>query len=668
MVNLSLVDLVCCFLAVLLFFYVRFKRGALVISARRSPEATRLRTSNIKTFMEGVIQHNTRLFLFYGSQTGTAEHLAIGLHSFFFYQGLCPLLLNIAACDMAELNKLARAPNLLAIFILATHGHGEPTDDAREFVEHLRQRTTKLTELHFAVFGLGNSAYEQFNACAILVDRLLRRLGGIRLIEVGLGDELNNMEGTFLTWQASLLEAITQNCLVPDGKLQTFTNPMRRVYKPAPLQSKYTKLFTGEPYSLGSYERQTKPFGAKNPFLARVQVNRELHTGGTRSCRHIELDISGGDFHYKPGDHVAILPRNPDTLVLRFSELLDIDLNQVVNLECVDERNPRTHPFPCPCTYRTALTHYVDLSGPPRLQLLTILSAHATDAEHARQLRYLGSNTPESNEYYSHWVLEERRNVVDVIVEFPSVRISVDYLLELLPRIKPRFYSISSSPLRDSNRLHLTVAIVAEQTPNGSTFKGLTTQWLEALVPGKSADRSKGSPILLPIYFETSSFHLPRSHNISVIMVAAGTGLAPFRSFIRERLEQTRINSFKSARMLLFFGCRHEAEDFLYAEELLAARNADLLELHLAFSRDSPNEAKVYVQHRMLEAAGEIWHLLDECNAHFYVCGSAKTMSRDVRKCLLTVIETEGRRSPNQAEVYVKRLHADGRYHVDVWG
>ncbi|TGZ75061.1 hypothetical protein CRM22_000595 [Opisthorchis felineus] len=258
MVNLSLVDLVCCFLAVLLFFYVRFKRGALVISARRSPEATRLRTSNIKTFMEGVIQHNTRLFLFYGSQTGTAEHLAIGLHSFFFYQGLCPLLLNIAACDMAELNKLARAPNLLAIFILATHGHGEPTDDAREFVEHLRQRTTKLTELHFAVFGLGNSAYEQFNACAILVDRLLRRLGGIRLIEVGLGDELNNMEGTFLTWQASLLEAITQNCLVPDGKLQTFTNPMRRVYKPAPLQSKYTKLFTGEPYSLGSYERQTK--------------------------------------------------------------------------------------------------------------------------------------------------------------------------------------------------------------------------------------------------------------------------------------------------------------------------------------------------------------------------------------------------------------------------
>ncbi|KER18743.1 hypothetical protein T265_15852, partial [Opisthorchis viverrini] len=77
------------------------------------------------------------------------------------------------------------------------------------------------------------------------------------------------------------------------------------------------------------------PFDAKNPFLARVQVNRELHTGGTRSCRHIELDISGSDFRYKPGDHVAILPRNPDTLVLRFSELLDIDLNGVVNLECV---------------------------------------------------------------------------------------------------------------------------------------------------------------------------------------------------------------------------------------------------------------------------------------------------------------------------------------------
>nr|QQY02569.1 NADPH--cytochrome P450 reductase [Cryptocotyle lingua] len=663
MINLSFVDLFCFFLAVLSLSVFWFKRRIQRESMKFSTRTETLPNSVLKSITEEMLQGDIHVALFYGSQTGTAEKFAVDLHSFLFGQGIRSLLRNVEACDTTELCKLASMRNSLAVFILATHGEGEPTDSARSFVDSLSQATTRLSGLQFAVFGLGNSAYPQFNACAVLVNRLLRRRGGIRSVELGLGDELDNMEGTFLNWQTSLLEAITQKSLAYSQKVPSSNSPMRRMYKSVPISSRHSKLFVGEPLTVGSYERQIPPFTAKNPFLAHVLVNRELHTSGPRSCRHIELDTSGADFHYKPGDHVAVLPRNPECLVLKLSNLLDVNLNELINLECIDEQNPRQTPFPCPCTYHTALTHYVDLSGPPRLQLLTALSVYATDPEDARQLRYLGSNTLEGNKYYSQWILEERRNVVDIFMEFPSIRIPADCLLELLPRIKPRFYSISSSPLRDSTSLHLTVAVVSEQTRRGRKFNGLTTKWLADLIPEKCTDDAS---ILVPIYLETSSFHLPRSCNIPVIMVAAGTGLAPFRSFIRERIEQVRITGSKSASMLLFYGCRHKAEDFLYAEELLSASKIGLLQLHLAFSRDSLN--KVYVQDRMLEVAGEIWHLMDACNAHLYICGSAKTMYRDVNKCLLTLIETEGRKSKDQAEFYLKRLRADGRYHVDVWG
>ncbi|KAF8571020.1 hypothetical protein P879_01587 [Paragonimus westermani] len=620
------------------------------------------------TFVEIMYRNDLSILVLYASQTGTAFCFAQTLQSNLFDNGLRPLCLNIEDLLPSELLKLAELPHSLAIFIVATYGEGEPTDSARHFVEWLEHSSMPLTGLTFAVFGLGSSAYSTFNACATLIDRKMHRRGGVRFADLVLADELDNMEATFTDWQAKLTHRIIDR-LQKSKKLPP--NPSyKRLYKtiPVPQESVVQNgLFVGEPLTLGSYRYQKPPFSPKNPFLAPILVNRELLLSGDRSCRHVELDITGAEMRYQPGDHVAVLPNNPKDLVQRFADLFKIELDDTVNFQAISEFTSCSSPFPCPCSYRTALTHYVDLAGPPRLNVLLKLSYYASDEREARLLRTLGSITPESKRQYKEWILEERRNIVDVVQTMSSVNIPVDVLLESLPRLKPRFYSISSSLLRYTDRLHLTAVVVKEETPSGRLFKGLTTSWFSSL-PSKDANpESQNRSFFIPIYLQTSSFHLPRSRNIPIIMIAAGTGLAPFCAFIQERAELNRIKGSMSAAMLLFFGCRRKS-DYLYADELESARRSGLLELYVTFSRDPADGKKSYVQDRMLQMADKIWHLLDESHAHLYICGSAVTMARDVHACLLRIIHTTGKLSAIEAKVYLDRLKTDGRYHMDVWG
>ncbi|KAF6779982.1 hypothetical protein AHF37_00492 [Paragonimus kellicotti] len=613
-------------------------------------------------------RNDLSILILYGSQTGTALCFAQTLQSRLFDNGLKSLCLDIENLLSDELLKVAELPNSVTLFILATYGEGDPTDSARHFVKWLEHSTAPLNGLTFAVFGLGSSAYSAFNACATQVDRKMHRRGGVRFADLVLADELDNMEATFTDWQAKLIPRIIDR-LQKNENLRS--NPSyERLYKTIPVpQESVTenRLFVGEPHTLGSYRYQKQPFSPKNPFLAPILVNRELLLSEGRSFRHIELDITGGNMRYQPGDHVAVLPNNPKNLVQRFADLFEIDLDDTVNLWAVSEFTSRSSPFPCPCSYRTALTHYVDLAGPPRLNVLLKLSYYASNGKEARLLRTLGGITPESKRKYKEWILEERRNIVDVVQTMSSVNVPADVLLELLPPLKPRFYSISSSLLRCPNCLHLTVVAVKEETPSGRLFKGLTTSWFSSL-PSKDADsESQNCSSFIPIYLQTSSFHLPRSRNIPIIMVAAGTGLAPFRAFIQERAELNRIKGSTSAPMLLFFGCRRKS-DYLYADELESAQSSGLLELHVTFSRDSADGKKSYVQDLMLQMADKIWHLLDESHAHLYVCGSAVTMARDVHTCLFKIIHAAGERSVEEAKVYLDRLKADGRYHMDVWG
>ncbi|KRX14444.1 NADPH--cytochrome P450 reductase, partial [Trichinella nelsoni] len=249
--------------------------------------------------------------------------------------------------------------------------------------------------------------------------------------------------------------------------------------------------------------------------------------------------------------------------------------------------------------------------------------------------------------------------LLDILIELPSCRPPLDLLLELLPRLQPRFYSISSSPKVDPSLVSITVIVLKYTTPIGRPGKGVATNYLAS----KIAVENKPHP-QVPIYIRRSQFRLPHSPSTPVVMIGPGTGIAPFRGFIQERamLKQT---GREVGPMILYFGCRKRKEDYLYGQELEAwLKDGTLSELHVAFSRDQPR--KVYVQHLMLERKQSIWSLLQN-GAFFYVCGDARNMARDVHSALMQIIAGEGDMNADEAAAYFKQLESQKRYQADVW-
>lgn len=189
-----------------------------------------------------------------------------------------------------------------------------------------------------------------------------------------------------------------------------------------------------------------RPYDSKNPFLAKVLVNRELHKGGDRSCMHIEFDIEGSKMRYDAGDHLAVYPINNEELVNKIGKLTNTDLDTIFTLINTDEESSKKHPFPCPCSYRTALTHYLDITMNPRTHVLKELSEYATDPEEKEKLKLMSSTSPEGKAMYQKWINQDNRTIVHILEDLPSCKPALDHLCELLPRLQPRYYSISSSP------------------------------------------------------------------------------------------------------------------------------------------------------------------------------------------------------------------------------
>lgn len=440
-----------------------------------------------------------------------------------------------------------------------------------------------------------------------------------------------------------------------------------------------------------------RPFDAKNPFLAPITVNKELYKG-ERSCMHIELNIDNSKLKYETGDHVAIYPTNNEELVKRIGELLNTDLDTIFTLNNLDEDSSKKHPFPCPCSYRTALRHYVDITSIPRTHVLKELAEFANDEE-KEFLISMTKPTEQSKHLYLNYIVKNLRSIVHVLEDLPSVKIPLDHLLELLPRLNSRFYSISSSNKMYPKSIHVTAVYIEYNTPTNRLVKGVATSWLKTKqvtdtneqvdelpddVPetypgarhtvrnGIQHDRfysvlnGKKCP-QVPIFVRKSQFKLPVKPSTPIIMVGPGTGLAPFRGFLQERKYlRNRYPEKEHGRNVLYYGCRKRTEDYLYEDELKMYQDEGVLtKCYVAFSRDQPD--KIYVTHLLKENRDEIWDIIGKNNGCFYVCGDARTMAKDVREIVLQVIKEKGNKSQNDAEQFLKQMELQRRYSADVW-
>ncbi|XP_016360983.1 NADPH--cytochrome P450 reductase-like [Sinocyclocheilus anshuiensis] len=607
-------------IAGLLVYWIIFRKKAEPIPEFKKLESTP-QTTRETSFIGKMKKTGKNIVVFYGSQTGTAEEFANRLAKDAHRYGMKGMAADPEEYDMSELSRLTEVENSIAIFCMATYGEGDPTDNAQDFYDWLQEGDADFSGVKYTVFALGNKTYEHYNSMGKYVDKRLAELGARRIFDLGMGDDDGKCSFPWLPSD-------------PGGDFMV--------------------------YLLSFIVCSHRPFDSKNPFLAAVTVNRKLNKAGDRHLMHLELDITGSKIRYESGDHVAVYPINDSVIVNRIGDLLGVDLDTVISLNNLDEESNKKHPFPCPSTYRTALTHYLDITNPPRTNVLYELAQYATEPKDQENMRKMASSSPEGKALYQSWVLDSCRNILAILEDFPSLRPPIDHLCELLPRLQARYYSIASSSKVHANSIHICAVVVEYETKTGRVNKGVATNWLKNKMP-----TDNGHKATVPMYIRKSQFRLPFKSTNPVIMVGPGTGIAPFMGFVQERgwlKEQGK----DVGDTVLYYGCRYKKEDFLYQEELEEFEKTGVLTaLNVAFSRDQAE--KVYVQHLLKKNKEAVWRLVHSDNAHIYICGDARNMARDVQNAFYEIAEELGGLSRSQAVDYVKKLMTKGRYSQDVW-
>ncbi|MFM5357121.1 assimilatory sulfite reductase (NADPH) flavoprotein subunit [Aeromonas veronii] len=367
------------------------------------------------------------------------------------------------------------------------------------------------------------------------------------------------------------------------------------------------------------------PYSKENPFPARLSVNQKI-TGrdSTKDIRHIEINLADSGLTYQPGDALGVWFDND-------AELVD----EVLALTGLSGDETTAHG-----TLRAALTGHFELT---RLHG-GFITGFADISDNAA-LKDLAGDKAQVN------ALVASAQVVDVLKRFPTA-LTAEQLIGLLRPLTPRLYSIASAQSEVEEEVHLTVGVVRYPQEDGTVRSGAASSYL--------ADRLIEDGEVRVFIEHNDNFRLPTNPDTPVIMVGPGTGIAPFRAFIQEREAQGA-----EGKNWLFFGNPHFTQDFLYQVEWQRYVKSGLLsKISLAFSRDQTN--KIYVQDRLREAGQELYQWL-EAGAHFYVCGDANKMAKDVQEALLDVIAEHGHKSREEAEEYLSELRRAKRYQRDVY-
>eukprot|EP00210_Caulerpa_lentillifera_P001863 g1792.t1 len=598
--------------------------------------------------------------LLFGTQTGTSEKFAKQLKNIITetYGTSCRVTVE-------DLETYRHSENLTneqyVFFFVATYGDGEPTDTCIEFDQWLSDCANSgeaiLEGVKYGVFALGNREYELFCAFGKKVDRVMAELGATKLIDRVDGDDSKCIEDDFEIFNTRVMDCLSTEEPFQNLAVNTQSHELNPESVPA-----YDVVFEAAGTKVNAVSSVARVRSSGRTFghtshIACVSKIKELHSDQSdRSCLHVELDISMSGVSYEAGDHLALLPDNSAEIVEEAAAVLGLPLDSVFNLE-MPQGNPYNleAPFPGPITVKSALEKFADLTNPPQKLALKWLSAFASDEKEAEELLLLAS--PEGKTKFHQMVHNNAMSLLELMQAFPSAKPSLGaFFGSICPRLQPRYYSISSSPAQNPNHIHITAAVVHEKKPSGKIHKGVCTNWLSLQELGAYA----------PIGVRRSHFKLPTDQSIPIVMVGPGTGIAPFRGFLQERAKRIA-DGETLGPALLFFGCRHRDKDYIYQDELESYQNdGTLTRLFVAFSRE--HEEKEYVQHKLLENKELVWSMLSgEKKGHFYLCGEASRMAKDVHRTLHEIIEKVEGVTGSKAEQYVKALSDQGRYQKDIW-
>lgn len=641
------------------------------------------KTRNIVEKME---ESNKNCVVFYGSQTGTAEDYASRLakegKSRF---GLETMVADLEDYDYENLDTFPE--DKIAMFVLATYGEGEPTDNAVDFYEFITGEDASfsnaadppLGNLKFVAFGLGNNTYEHYNSMVRNVTKALEKLGATRIGDAGEGDDgAGTMEEDFLAWKDPMWSALAEKMGLEER--EAVYEPVFAITDRENLTKESPEVYLGEPNKMHLEGHSKGPYNAHNPYIAPIAESSEIFTVKDRNCLHMEIDISGSNLSYQTGDHIAVWPTNAGKEVDRFLNITGLlsKRDSVISVKALDPT--AKVPFPTPTTYDAIVRYHMEICGPVSRQFLATLAPFAPTEASKAEMAKLGSDKDYFHEKISNRYLNIAQALESVEKNEKWTAIPFSAFIEGLNKVQPRYYSISSSSLVQKNKISITAVVESIELPGREALKGVTTNYLLALKQKQHGEkhpdphgltyeitgpRNKYDGVHVPVHVRHSNFKLPSDPSKPIIMVGPGTGVAPFRGFVQERAAQAKAGE-NVGRTLLFFGCRKQHEDFLYEEEWKTYKEAlgDKFSLITAFSREGPS--KVYVQHRLQEHAKEVNELLLQ-KAYFYVCGDAANMAREVNTVLAKIIAEQRGIPEEKAEEIVKSMRSANQYQEDVW-
>lgn len=490
------------------------------------------------------------------------------------------------------------------VIVVSTHGEGDAPDDAVQLHEFLgSKKAPKLDGLKYAVLGLGDSSYEFFCQTAKDFDERLRKLGATPIVERVDCDV--DFETEADTWSSAVTAKLQEE--FKSASVVAMPGIQRSAVSSGQAANQYTK---------------------KNPFPAELIESLKI-TGrdSVKDIRHVEISLEDSGIQYEPGDALGVWFLNDPTLVADLLRTLNIDVDTEVSIknETMSVQTALLEKLELTQSYPGFVQKYAEFSGEQKVADLL--------ADKVQLREYLAD-----------------RQIIDVVKEHPA-NITAQQLVDALRPLMPRLYSIASSQAEVEDEVHLTVALV-EYEKFGMNHLGGASGYLSTRV-------EEGQKV--KVYVEkNANFRLPADPNTPVIMVGPGTGIAPFRAFMQEREAQEA-----EGKNWLFFGNPNFTQDFLYQVEWQRFLNEGVLDkVSLAFSRDQKD--KIYVQHRLLENGAEVWQWLEE-GAHFYVCGDATQMAKDVNDALLEIVQQYGKKSAEEAEQYVNDLRRAKRYQKDVY-
>jgi cytochrome P450 / NADPH-cytochrome P450 reductase len=583
--------------------------------------------------------HQTRLLVLYGSNLGTAEGLAHAIAEDGRNRGF---VATVGSLD----DHVGLLPKEGAVVVVTASYNGQPPDNAAKFCQWLRDPSLPadaFAGVGYSVFGCGNRDWAAtYQAIPTLIDAQLEKHGARAMYRRGEGDARGDFDSDYRTWYGGLWPAVAVALNLSDSVAQTQSTRPR--------------------FSVTFVNKQ-----AANPIILSysavgmtVRANLELQhrdcdRPSERSTRHLEIALPSG-VNYSAGDHLGIVPRNGLDQIRRV--LLRFKLDAGLYLTITPHTNASTYlPINEPVPLLGVLANRVELQDVVTRAQLARLAEYTHDAAHRAALLALAGDDDANQMRYRAEVFVARKSVLDLLDEFPSCEPSFEAFLDLLPPLRPRYYSISSSPLASADTCSITVGVVERPTRNGhGLFKGVCSNYLAAQPIGGTVYGFVRKP--------TIPFRPPDNPHAPMIMVGPGTGVAPFRGFLQERaaLKQQGVPVGES---MLFFGCRDPLQDLLYEDELRAFEAAGVTRLCTVFSRE-PGKPKTYVQQAIKKQSEEVWRLLQQ-EAVVFVCGEASRMAPEVRQAFVEVFRQRTGTTVADGQAWLTGLAASHRYLEDIW-